>query len=534
MIYLHVNEIWKQCLAIIRDNISEQSFQTWFIPIKPVKLEEYKLTIQVPSQYSYEWLEENYVDLLSKTIKRVIHSDAQLEYRIILNENERKSDTNNQGDNNDTVNPVDETPGTIFSNVPPPPKPDYNPPNPDYTPPEKPNEYNGADPYKGGGKYVNSNDLNNNDDEEDINNIFPQDIKNPFILAGLSNNFDDVSQLNKNYSFNNFVEGSCNELARSASFAVANKPADTAFNPLFLYGGVGLGKTHLAHALGNHIRIHFPKKRVLYVSSEKFTNQFINALKGGSINNFTYFYQHIDVLIVDDIQFLSNKDRTQDIFFHIFNHLHQTNKQIVLTSDRSPKELKGIEDRLLSRFKWGLNADLKRPDYETRVAILQTKMKSEGVVLPRDVIDYFAHHIDTNIRELEGALVQLIARDRLTSAPIDLETSKTIVRSIVDKVKNEGITLQSIIKTCCEYYDVKQEEVIGKSRKREVTQPRQISMYFAKQFTNLPLTKIGEAFGGRDHSTVIHSCSVVQNLMDTEEDYRYHVEEIEKILKRSK
>lgn len=525
MVYLHVNEIWNQCLAIIRDNITDQSFQTWFMPIKPVKLENNKLTIQVPSQYSYEWLEHHYVDLLSKTIKRVIHPDAQLEYRIIVNDDiskdnqidqnptidptPKKEDTNNPVETGDFNNPLYQS--QVPSN------PNYNPPQPE---PEPKKETN----------YINSNTTK----KEDEGNFFPQDVKNPFVLAGLSNNFDDISQLNKNYTFTNFVEGSCNELARSASFAVANKPADTAFNPLFLYGGVGLGKTHLAHALGNHVRKNFPKKRVLYVSSEKFTNQFINALKGGSINNFTYFYQHIDVLVVDDIQFLSGKDRTQDIFFHIFNHLHQTNKQIVLTSDRSPKELKGIEDRLISRFKWGLNADLKKPDFETRVAILETKMKDEGLTLPREVIDYFAHHIDTNIRELEGALVQLIARVKLTSDPINLETSKMIVRSIVDKVKNEGITLQSIIKTCCDYFDIKVDEVIGKSRKREVTQPRQISMFFAKQFTNLPLTKIGEAFGGRDHSTVIHSCTVVQNLMDTDEEYKYHVEEIEKILKRSK
>ncbi len=521
MIHLHVDEIWKQCLAIIKDNISEQSYQTWFIPIKPIKLENFKLTIQVPSAYFYEWLEQNYVDLLSKTIKRVINPEAQLEYRIIVQGSDTGKPNNNQIP----------TPPTIINKDG---KPSLSPnQNPEQN--KIQDDLKNSNPYESGGNYFNSKESKKQEEQPESENksgFFPNQVKNPFVIAALSNNFDDVSQLNKNYTFHNFVQGSCNQLACSASYAIANKPADTAFNPLFLYGGVGLGKTHLAHALGNHIKSAFPKKKVLYVSSEKFTNQFINALRGGTIEDFTFFYQQIEVLIVDDIQFLSNKDKTQDIFFHIFNHLHQTNKQIVLTSDRAPKELKGIEDRLLSRFKWGLSADLKRPDYETRVAILQTKMENEDVSLPRDVIDYFAHHIDTNIRELEGALVQLIAREKLTNTPIDLEVSKEIVRSIVDKVKHEGITLQSIIKTCCEYFNVNRDEVLGKSRKREVTTPRQIAMYFAKKFTKLPLTKIGEAFGGRDHSTVIHSCNVVNDLMDTEEDYKYQIEEIEKLLNR--
>ncbi len=469
--------VWTNCLSIVKDNVNDQSYKTWFEPIKAVSLQDSVLTIQVPSQFFYEWLEEHYVTLLSKTVKREIGNDAKLEYRIVV-------DNSNGGSSPFTINvPTKEasSPGS---------DPDFN---------------------------VHLNPA--------------ETIKNPFVIPGLKRvNVDP--QLNPSYVFDTYVEGECNRLARSASIAVANKPAGTAFNPLVLYGGVGLGKTHLAQSIGNQVRKNFQNKTVLYVTSEKFTNQFIDAVKSGSVNDFAHFYQMVDLLIVDDIQFFASKDRTQDIFFHIFNHLHQSNKQIILTSDRPPKDLEGMEERLLSRFKWGLTTDLQVPGYETRVAILEKKMHAEGIDLPKDVVEYVAYNINTNVRELEGALISLLAQASLNRKEIDLPLAKKIVKNFINNISRD-ISIDFIQRMVCEFYDIEPELVKGKTRKREIVQARQISMYLAKQFTDNSLKNIGKHFGGRDHSTVIHSCQAVLNLMETDEQYQKDVMEIEKQIKMS-
>lgn len=470
------DSVWNECLKIIKDNVNQQSFKTWFEPIKPVKLEGHVLTIQVPSQFFYEWLEEHYVTLLRKALKRELSNDARLEYQVVVDSSTAKH-----------------APYTI--NI-----PTYS--NATHKNPEV------AAPLALGNQ-----------------------IRNPFIIPGLKKvNID--SQLNPNYIFENLVEGDCNRLARSAGFAVAQKPGGTSFNPLVIYGGVGLGKTHLAQAIGNQIKQTMSNKTVLYVSSEKFTNQFIDALKNNSVNDFIHFYQLIDVLIVDDIQFFANKDRTQDIFFHIFNHLHQSGKQLILTSDRAPRDLEGMEERLLSRFKWGLSADLQIPDFETRIAILEKKMYADGIELPREVVEFVAYNINSNIRELEGALISLLAQASLNKKDIDLDLAKKIIKNFVKSISRE-VSIDYIQKAVCEYFNVSPDKLKEKTRKRAVVQARQLSMYLAKNFTKNSLKVIGRHFGGRDHSTVIHSCQAVKDLMDTDKDFKESVAEIEKKIQLS-
>jgi len=470
-------EAWKNCLQIVKDNVSQQSFRTWFEPIVPVALEENVLTIQVPSQFFYEWLEEHYVDLLRKTIKREVGKDARLEYRIVVVEN-----------------------GSGF-----------------------PRPYTISIPTYGNGSTKNP--------EVAAPMIIGDTIKNPFVIPGLKKVKID-SQLNPSRNFDSFVEGDCNRLARSAGFAVASKPGGTSFNPLVLYGGTGIGKTHLAHAIGLQIKDTFPSKTVLYVQSEKFTNQFIDALKNNAVNDFVHFYQLIDVLIIDDIQFFANKERTQDIFFHIFNHLHQNGKQLILTSDRAPKDLEGMEERLLSRFKWGLSADLQIPDFETRIAILEKKMYAEGIELPREVVEFVAYNINTNVRELEGALISLLAQSSLNRKEIDLDLAKKIIKNFVKNISRE-VSIDFIQKTVCDYFEVPLEKLKEKTRKRQIVQARQLSMFLVKNFTKNSLKTIGKHFGGRDHSTVIHSCQAVQNLMDTDSNFKESVLEIQKKIQLS-
>jgi chromosomal replication initiator protein len=467
-------QIWNACLIVIKDNIPLQAFKTWFEPIIPIKLENNILTIQVPSHFFYEWLEEHYITLLSKVIKKEIGSEGQLEYSIVMENNSRNATpyTVKLPTSNRTA--VKNSPVTVPMSL---------------------NE---------------------------------RQITNPFIIPGLKKvNVD--SNLNPAYSFENFVEGDCNRLARSAGYAVANKPGGTAFNPLLIYGGVGLGKTHLAHSIGIGIKNQFPNKTVLYVGSEKFAHQFIDAIKNGTTNDFIHFYQMIDVLIIDDVQFFSGKDKTQDVFFHIFNHLHQNGKQIILTSDKPPVEMQGMEQRLLSRFKWGLSADLASPDLETRIAILEKKMYGNGIELPREVVEYLAYSINTNIREMEGAWTSLLAQASLNKKAITLELAKQMIDKFVKNTARE-VSIDYIQKVVCDYFDLPIEMLKSKTRKREVVQARQISMYFSKKMTKSSLASIGAHCGGKDHATVLHACRTVTNLSETDKQFKVYLEDLEKKL----
>ena len=466
-------KVWENCLEIIKDNVSTQSFKTWFEPIKPVKLGSNVLTIQVPSQFFYEWLEEHYITLLKKTIKKELGSEGRLEYSIIMENN-------------------------------------YN---------------NSSKPYTVKIPTNNKKELKNPSVSMPID-LNQNSIRNPFIIPGLKK-VNVESQLNANYSFENLVEGDCNRLARSAGFAVANKPGGTAFNPLLIYGGVGLGKTHLAHSIGIQIKNEFPNKTVLYVSSEKFTQQYIDSVRNNNQNDFVHFYQMIDVLIIDDVQYFAGKEKTQDVFFHIFNHLHQTGKQLVLTADKAPVELQGFEQRLLSRFKWGLAADLQTPGLETRIAILEKKVYADGLDLPKEVIEYLAYSITTNVRELEGALISLLAQSSMNKKAITLELAKQMIDKFVKNTARE-VSIDYIQKVVCDYFDLPIELLKSKTRKREVVQARQIAMYFAKSMTKSSLATIGLHCGGKDHATVLHACRTVNNLMDTDKRFKNYIEELNK------
>ncbi|MCH7535913.1 MAG: chromosomal replication initiator protein DnaA, partial [Bacteroidetes bacterium] len=312
-------------------------------------------------------------------------------------------------------------------------------------------------------------------------------------------------------------------------YAVAKKPGITSFNPLMFYGGVGLGKTHLGHAIGIKIKEVFPNKIVLYVSSEKFTQQFIDSVKNNKQNDFINFYQLIDVLIIDDVQFFAGKEGTQRVFFQIFNHLHQNGKQLILTSDRAPVEMQGMEQRLLSRFKWGLSADLQSPSLETRIAILEKKMHADGVDLPKDVVEYIAYSITTNVRELEGALISLLAQGSLNKKEITLELAKQMIDKFVKNNARE-VSIDYIQKVVCDYFKLPIELLKSKTRKREVVQARQIAMYFAKSLTKSSLANIGMHCGGKDHATVLHACKTVNNLIDTDKHFRKYIEDLGKLV----
>ena len=311
---------------------------------------------------------------------------------------------------------------------------------------------------------------------------------------------------------------------------MANNPGKTAFNPLFLYSNVGLGKTHLGHAIGLQVKENFPDKTVLYLSSEQFIQQFVESVRNNNQNDFVHFYQMIDVLIIDDIQFLAGKEKTQNVFFHIFNNLHQTGKQLVITSDKAQVELKGMETRLLSRFKWGLAADLQLPDIETRIAILQKKLYQDGIEMPRDVIEYLAYSISTNIRELEGALISILAQSSLNKKEITLELAKQMIDKFVKNTSRE-ISIDFIQKVVCDYFSLPLELMNSKTRKREIVQARQLAMYFSKKHTKASLANIGLHCGNKDHATVLHACRTVNNLIETDKQFRIYVEELEKKIK---
>ncbi|MGA1029671.1 MAG: chromosomal replication initiator protein DnaA [Flavobacteriaceae bacterium] len=462
--------VWDNCLAYIRDNIQEQAYKTWFEPIVPMKLENEVLSIQVPSKFFYEWLEEHYVKLLKSSLMRELGNDARLVYIIKM-----ENTYGNRTPFTESI-PSNNRPNVMLQQV------------------------------------------------DAPLNSFSGELKNPFVIPGIKN-LQIESQLNPNYNFDNFLEGDSNRLARSAALAVAVKPGGTSFNPLLVFGGVGLGKTHLAHAIGVEIKEKHPDKTVLYIAAEKFTQQYIESVKKNTRNDFIHFYQLLDVLIIDDVQFLSGKAGTQDVFFHIFNHLHQNGKQVILTSDKAPVDMQDIEQRLLSRFKWGLSAELQVPDLETRISILKNKLYRDGVTMEDEIIEYVAKNIKTNVRELEGAIISLIAQSSFNKADVTLELAKSIVEKFVKNTKRE-VSIDYIQKVVSEYFQMDVATLQSKTRRRHIVQARQLAMYFAKKFTKASLASIGNQIGKRDHATVLHACKTVDNLSFTDKQFRKYVEDL--------
>jgi chromosomal replication initiator protein len=349
-------------------------------------------------------------------------------------------------------------------------------------------------------------------------------IANPFVIPGVRR-APISTNLNPNYTFERFIEGDCNRLARSASLAIAQQPGKTQFNPFLIYGGVGLGKTHLIQAIGNYVRANHKAESIMYVSSERFTTEFVQSIQHNRASDFSMFYRSIDLLVIDDAQFFGGKEKTQEEFFHIFNALHQSGKQIVLSADRPPRDIEGIEERLLSRFQWGLSADMQPPDLETRIAILQRKAEDDGILIDQEIIEFIGHNIKSNIRELEGALIRLLAFSTLNKAEIDLALAKDVLRDLI-KDTQVHLSIDEIQQVVCEYFSIAVDLVRAKTRKREVVQARQIAMYFCKELTQHSLKTIGLHFGGRDHSTVIHANQSVLNQIDTDTKYRQTIEEI--------
>ena len=464
------SSVWNNCLSFIKDNIQPQAYKTWFLPIKPVKLSENILSIEVPSKFFYEWLEEHYVKLLKTALQKELGNDARLVYSIRME-------------------------NTLGNKV-------------AFTESIPSNNRSGVAPQ----------------DVDAPLNSQAAELKNPFVIPGIKN-LQIESQLNPNYNFENFLEGDSNRLGRSAALAVAAKPGGTSFNPLLIFGGVGLGKTHLAHAIGVEIKEKYQDKTVLYIAAEKFTQQYIEAVKKNTRNDFIHFYQLLDVLIIDDVQFLSGKTGTQDVFFHIFNHLHQNGKQVILTSDKAPVDMQDIEQRLLSRFKWGLSAELQLPNYETRISILKNKLYRDGVHISNDIIEYVAKNIKTNVRELEGAIISLIAQSSFNKVEITQELAQDVVMKFVKNTKRE-VSIDYIQKVVSDYFQMDIETLQSKTRRRHIVQARQLAMYFAKKFTKASLASIGNQIGKRDHATVLHACKTVDNLTFTDKQFRKYVEDL--------
>lgn len=458
--------LWSNCLRVIQDNVPEAAFNTWFLPIVPLSYQDKVFTIQVPSQFFYEYLEDKFVDLLRFTLHREIGKDTILQYRILME---------------NTTNTVVDYRGETKSN--------------------------GIDklPVKNGAK---------------IPNPFDKVVQDDF-----------SSQLNWKYTFDNFFEGDSNKLARTACESIAKNPGKTAFNPLFIHGVSGVGKTHLCHAVGTYIKDLYPEKRVLYVSAHLFKIQYADAGRHNTTNDFINFYQGIDVLIIDDIHELAGIEKTQNTLFHIFNHLHQNNKQLILTSDKAPSELKGVEERLLTRFRWGLTTKIDNPEKRLRLKILQNKILHDGLSIPEDVVDYIAENVTDNARDLEGVIVSIMAHSLVYGKELDLSLAKRVIDQTIKKIEKKKITVDFIQDAVCKFYNLDTSLLQTASRKREIVQARQISMYLSKTYTEMSLTQIGSLIGKKNHATVLHACKTVREQMEVDKAFRDEIAEIEKALR---
>ncbi len=460
-------ETWQECLAQIRTQTTEEEFAKWFQPIVPLEFDGTTLSLRVPNASYVSQIDEKYIPFLKPIILRLYGPQTRLRYAIP------------RADAQPTQVAV-EADMTAISR--------FN---------------------------AQTNTAN---------------IKNPFVIPGIDRKRLIIDpQLNPNYTFDSFIEGECNRLARSAGMSVAVDPGNTPFNPLYIYGDSGLGKTHIVQAIGHEVRQRHPELQVLYVSMNKFQAQYQIATKNGEIPDFIHFYQMIDLLIIDDIQELSGKTGTQTAFFNIFNHLQLAGKQIILTSDKAPVELKDIEQRLLTRFKWGMAAPLQIPDYQTKLRIIRAKADKMGAQMSDEVVTYLADNISANVREIEGAISSLVANASFLGRRITISLAKEVLKVYVQMYQKE-ITIDNIIEIVCNYLNIDHARFNSSERTREIAQARQIAMFLAKRHTKAPLTQIGSAIGGRNHATVLHSCKTVQNMIDTDKSFRAQVDEIEKIV----
>lgn len=460
--------LWDDCLAIIRDNIAESTYNTWFAPILPLKFEDKTLVIQVPSQFFYEFLEQKFVELLRHTLYQVIGEGAKLMYNVMVDKNSSTT-VNLEATNRSTAVPNTAT----------------NPTQPRV-------------------------------------NQSPQS-------STASSSKDLDARLNPDYTFETFIEGNSNKLSRSVAEAVADNPAKTVFNPLFIHGNSGVGKTHLANAIGLRIKEQYPEKRVLYVSAHLFQIQYTDSVRNNNTNDFINFYQTIDVLIIDDIQEFAGVVKTQNTFFHIFNHLHQNGKQLILTSDLPPVLLQGMEERLLTRFKWGMVAELEKPSVELRKDILRNKIHRDGLQFPPEVITYIAENVDDSVRDLEGIVISIMAHSTIYNKNIDLDLAGRIVKNVVRSEK-KVITIDQIISTISKYFNIDTALIHSKSRKKEIVQARHFAMYLAKEYTDYSTPKIGKFIGNRNHSTVLHACKTVKHQCEVDKNYRSDMESIQNLL----
>lgn len=451
--------LWNACLEIIRDNVTEQAYKTWFLPIVPLRYEGQTLVLQVPTQFFYEFLEEHYVDLLRKTLYKVIGEGTRLMYNVRIDRTSVE------------LEPV--------------------PRHPSPSKPQSP--------------------LRKDIPQTPVSDLDPH--------------------LNPEYNFETFIEGYSNKLSRSVAEAVALNPAKTIFNPLFFYGASGVGKTHLVNAIGTKIKELYPEKRVLYVSAHLFQVQYTDSVRNNTTNDFINFYQTIDVLIIDDIQEFAGVTKTQNTFFHIFNHLHQNGKQLILTSDRSPALLQGVEERLITRFKWGMVAELEKPTVELRRNILYNKIHRDGLKFPPEVIDYIAENVGDSVRDLEGIVVSIMAHSTVYNRDVDLDLAQRIVRKVTNYEK-KPVTVDNIVNVVCKHYGLEASALFSKSRKREVVQARQIAMFLAKNNTSLSTSKIGAQIGNKDHATVLHACKTIAELREVDKAFRAEVDELQATLKK--
>ncbi|MBQ7946239.1 MAG: chromosomal replication initiator protein DnaA [Bacteroidales bacterium] len=439
-------QIWDKCLSIIKDNVSDDAFVKWFKPIVSIKYQDDCLWIQVPTHFYIEQIEEQYSDLIGKTLNRVCGKPTKLMYQVQISDTQVNISTENR----------------------------------------------------------------------QKNQLAPKAELDP--------------QLLRNLTFSNFVEGESNRLARTAGVSIANNPGKNIFNPLFVYGKSGVGKTHLLHAIGNASVEQNPRARVLYVSSHVFQVQYSQAYLQNKINDFIHFYQSVDVLLIDDVHELSGKTGTQNVFFHIFNHLHQMGKQIVFTCDRAPKDLVGMEDRLLTRFKWGLTAEMRQPDYQLRIDILRQKMQQNGLELPDEVVEYIARHAKDNVRDLEGILTSLFAHSIIEGRNTDLKLCREVVENSIQVFDEEKLSVESIEEEVCRYYHLDKTTLHSRSKKQEVARARQVAMFLSKKHTDKSYAYIGEVMGNRNHATVIHACKLVEQSLDLDKALHNDVQKIESAL----